>query len=732
MDHAPPCARTGRTGRGGRSRLALLATALLACAATALGPTGATAAPLAPATLNVGSPSVATAPVGTLFDDFHYNTDTSDPAFAAHGWTPRDGQLGSGPGPQDPVTKAVLADWSKDNVTFPFDPSVGGPVMQLRATNDGRTAHQAQVSTTQRKFTTGTYAARVYFNDQPTSGDPGARPVEAFYTIAPENPLRRDLYSELDNEYLPAGGWSGASTNPSLWTTSWYHVAEPAAKIAEDKANFNNHDAVNHLQGWHTLEMTVATASGGAEAATFYLDGAPYFPADPSYAPREPMTIDFNTWFTALAPGHPSTWDEKVSWVYYTNTGALPPTQLDGQVSSFHTAGTHFVDTVRAPKTAHDYDGNGLGDISMVYDYGPSAPNTCARSGTRHTTFFDLAGQPDPRTQLSPATQWDGPCQPAGQRFTTSGDFNGDGRADLAALYDYGPTATCPQGSHVAVLEWQGTADGSLHPLAQPAWESPCFGSGTAYFSAGDFNGDGKSDLALLYDYGGGDLKLLTLTADGNGDGGFGGLVPQWEGKTMGTSTKFMVTGDYNGDGKSDVALYTDCGDGNGPNCLQDARRAVWTFSADPVGSGALAGPVQAWHSPGFGSGTKAVSSGDIDGDGRSDLVLLFDDGTPTLQLITLTAHANGDGAFGGLVERWHGTALGVVPSFMSVGDYNGDGKADIALFTDYGATGSSCGPGGHQSVYALTADPYGTGGLQDPVRVWDSPCWGQGTRSVN
>ncbi|MFE9429027.1 FG-GAP-like repeat-containing protein [Kitasatospora sp. NPDC006697] len=719
MDHVHPRAPRRGTGRRRRSGLALLTSALLACAAGLVGPTGATAAPV---TVGAASPSSAAAPQDTLFDDFHY-TDQNDPALAAHGWTIRQG--GGGPAPMTPSGQSLPVSWSKDAVSFSYDTLAGSQVMQLRATNNGTSAVQAQISTTQRKFYSGTYAARVYFNDYPTSDNAGGRPVEAFYAIAPENPLRPDLYSELDNEYLPNGGWPVTDSNSSLWNTAWYHVEDDNHKV--DKASFDN-GAASHLQGWHTLEMTVAN-----NAVAFYLDGTKYFTPASAYYPREAMTIDFNEWFNALDPGQNSVWDEKVGWVYYTDSGALSPTAVDSNVAALRTAGTHFVDTVPNRPPTHDYNGDGLGDVSLVSDYGPSDPAKCPQGGTRHTTMFDLAGQPDPAAPLTPTPQWDGLCEAGAPKLTTSGDFNGDGRADVAALYDYGPTdPSCPHSDHMAIREWLATGTGSLQNPTT-VWDSPCFGGGTTHLNAGDFNGDGKSDLALLYDYGGGDLKLLTLTADSNGDGGFGGLVTQWAGKALGTtvgsSTKFMTTGDFNGDGRSDLALFTDCGDTSTADCPADAHQAVFTFTADPAGTGTLRPPVRSWQSPGFGSGTKFVSAGDFNGDGKSDLALLYDYGAGHEAVITLTADQNG--GFGGLVPRWDGTSLGVAPTFMTTGDYNDDGKSDLALFEDYGNTGATCA-NGHRSLYTLTADPYGTGGLQAPVQVWNHTCWGPGTTSVN
>jgi hypothetical protein len=284
-------------------------------------PPAGSGSPSTPPTTPPTSPSGGPPPAGpTLFDDFHYS-GSSDPALASHDWTVRTGA--GGPGIQNT--------WSAGAISFPSDSSAqGGKVMQLQASTDGTTSGttQAEVDTTQRKFFEGTYAARVYFNDAPTSGQNGDHVNQTFYTITPDD----SLYSELDNEYLPNGGWG--APGPTLYTTSWY---------SSDAFDRVTHNVISSLQGWHTLEMTV---SGGT--VTYYVDGQVYFTSSGKYYPREAMTIDFNEWFIDLPFTGARTWNEKVNWVFYTKATALTPAQVTSAVNGYYAAGTHFVDTVPA------------------------------------------------------------------------------------------------------------------------------------------------------------------------------------------------------------------------------------------------------------------------------------------------------------------------------------------------------------------------------------------------
>jgi hypothetical protein len=252
-----------------------------------------------------------------LFDDFNYS-GPGDTSLGAHGWAIRTGA--GGPGVQN--------SWTADTVSFPSDPTAkGGKVMKLTASTDGTSGgtKQAEIDTTARKFFEGTYAARVYFNDAPTTGQNGDHVNETFYTITPDD----SLYSENDFEYLPNGGWGGPAN--SMYTTSWY---------SSDAFDRVTNDTIGSLQGWHTL---VATVAGGT--VTYYIDGKQVFSSNGKYYPREKMTIDFNEWFIDLPFNGARSWDEKVNWVYY-NASALTPGAVDSAVNGYYSSGTHFTDTV--------------------------------------------------------------------------------------------------------------------------------------------------------------------------------------------------------------------------------------------------------------------------------------------------------------------------------------------------------------------------------------------------
>ena len=190
-----------------------------------------------------------------------------------------------------------------------------------------------------------------------------------------------------------------------------------------------------------------------------------------------------------------------------------------------------------------------------------------------------------------------------------------------------------------------GNGDGTF-----TAGQSLMFSSIT--IAVADFNGDGKPDAAVAGN--GGSTILL-----GNGDGTFAAapnvleIVPYQ-----------LVAADFNGDGKVDLAVV-------GPA----TNTATIELSNGDGTFGAAPNPPQII--------TGRLAAADFNGDGKLDLAVIGD--TPGNTLVVLPG--NGDGTFAApsiLLTDANFNALG-----LAVGDFNGDGKSDIA------ETVSSTTPGG-------------------------------------
>ena len=272
-------------------------------------------------------PSTADAgPAGTiLWDDFSY-ASASD--MTANGWILR--SKAGWPGVKG-------ATFGSDTIGVVDDPMrLGNRLLQISASTDGTTTRQSQVCQ-QRKFLAGTYAARVYFNDAPTIGSDGDQVVETFYLISPYvKPFDPD-YSEVDNEYLPNGGWGGP--DQALYSTTWHTVRiEPWA--ADNVSQMTR----GSLQGWHTLVVQIERPE-----TRYFLDGTQIATHGEHFYPRVPMAIDFNLWMIdgGLAATGRRMYDEQIDWVFHEAGTVLSPAQVDAAIQRLRASGRTFVDTVR-------------------------------------------------------------------------------------------------------------------------------------------------------------------------------------------------------------------------------------------------------------------------------------------------------------------------------------------------------------------------------------------------
>jgi fibronectin type 3 domain-containing protein len=201
-------------------------------------------------------------------------------------------------------------------------------------------------------------------------------------------------------------------------------------------------------------------------------------------------------------------------------------------------------------------------------------------------------------------------------------DYNGDGRSDLAVYHE-------PDGCwYIRTLE-------NLHLLYGTSWGA------TGYVAVvGDYDGDRQSDLAV-YNEAGGYWYIRSVA----------GSILAWR-QWWGAPGYQAVPGDYDGDRKADLAVYSE-ETGNWYIESLSGNRIAWA---------------KYWGSPGY----QAVP-GDYDGDGISDLAVYHQaDGYWYICSLNRGTLA--------WAQWWGGAGYQAVP-----GDYDGDGISDLAVYHSYG-----------------------------------------------
>jgi hypothetical protein len=261
-------------------------------------------------------------------------------------------------------------------------------------------------------------------------------------------------------------------------------------------------------------------------------------------------------------------------------------------------------------------------------------------------------------------------------------DFNGDGQSDVLWRSDSG-----------YLTEWVSNKDGSFTPNEANA------GTGAADNSwqvvgTGDFNGDGHVDILWRNTSSGYVTDWLS-----NQNGGFTDNSANAGTGLANSSWQIAGTGDYNGDGISDILWR---------NASGYITEWLGTSSGGFTDNSAHAGTGLADNS------WQIVGTGDFNGDGISDILWRnASSGYITEWLGTSSGGFTDNSAHAGTGlanNSWH---------VVGTGDYNGDGISDILWRNDSGYVtdwlGTSTGSFVDNSAHASTALANNTFHVQDP-----------------
>ncbi|MEH1017214.1 S8 family serine peptidase [Micromonospora sp. CPCC 206060] len=399
---------------------------------------------------------------------------------------------------------------------------------------------------------------------------------------------------------------------------------------------------------WHTSDSATNTLSGTSQASPHVAGAAAlYLQTHP-----DDTISAVSSWIVL----------EMATRNVVTNTGTGTPNRL------LYTLGvSKFATWACLPNTrmlSGDFDGDDRDDLALTGATGGSIPVAFSTGNGR----FRLTNQPQQQFATWAAT-------PGVQ--AVSGDFDGDGRDDLAL-------AGGADWNWLAVGYSNGDGTFRPTPIGLPSFPALARVTGAQLLS-GDFDGNGRDDLALA----GGTGWTTIPVAFANTDGTFTvteQTVPGFPARAATTRAR-VLSGDVNGDSRDDLVAtggtgwttipvafsngdgtftVTDTGVADFPSytAQSQAKVAIGRFhDAGPQADLAVAGPLHPSSTPvavsdgiggftvvnrmyapfpGYAAQATQMVAGDFNGDGRDDLAVSGGANWPWIPL----AFANGDGGF--------------------------------------------------------------------------------------
>ncbi len=346
--------------------------------------------------------------------------------------------------------------------------------------------------------------------------------------------------------------------------------------------------------------------------------------------------------------------------------------------ASFANAQNFAVGQYPLSVTGDDLNGDGRPDlVTANYD------------GNNVSVLLNTTASPAPGASFASAQDFGAGMGP---RFAAIGDLNGDGKPDLAVA----------NGKSDNVSVRLNTTNPGATVSSFASIQNFAVGATPTSVAIGDLNGDGRPDLAATNFFGNNVSVLLNITAPGAVSASF--MAAQNVG--LGASPQMVALDDFNGDGRLDLAVVN-----FGPDAI--------SVRLNSTAAGATSASFAGSQSFDVGSSPRSLAVGDFNGDGRPDLAVansLTNDVSVLLNTTVL-------GATSASFTAAQNFVVGGMPFTVAAGDLNGDGRPDLVVSNTQDDTVSvrlNTTPAGATSASFASVSNFGVGNEPRSVTLDD------------
>ena len=287
-----------------------------------------------------------------------------------------------------------------------------------------------------------------------------------------------------------------------------------------------------------------------------------------------------------------------------------------------------------------------IGDLNN--DGKPDLAVTCSDTSANVYSVSILRNTTTPGAETPTFTAKTDFTAGTGANGVAIGDLNGDGKLDLAIANLMSNTVSVLLSTTISPAPAVALGGGSFNTGANPM-----------SVAVGDLNGDGKPDLAIANSDSNTVSVLLNTTAPG-------ATTPTYGTKTdfaTGLSPSSVALGDLNGDGQLDLAIT-------------NANSNTVSVLLNTTAPGATTPTYSTTTDFATGLSPSSIAIGDLNGDGQLDLAITNANSNTVSVLLNTTA----PGATTPTYSTTTDFATGLSPSSIAIGDLNGDGKADLVV----------------------------------------------------